>query len=61
MNQNGLSGTYLGFKVYQNPMAQVSSLYDKWFLKKSKFQAKLSHFVDFNWEKCIKMASVAHI
>ena len=32
------------------PMAQVSSLYNKWFLKNHKFRQK-SHFVDFDWNK----------
>ena len=29
--------------------------------EKSKIQAEISHFVDFDWEKCIEMAWVVHI
>ena len=39
-----------------NPVVQVSSVYDKWFLKHKKIQAKKSLFADFDWEKCIEMA-----
>ena len=51
------------FRVWgvSNPMAQVSSIYNKQVPEKSKFQAKISHFVDFDWEKCIIMAWVACI
>ena len=34
---------------------------NKQFLKNHKFQAKNSHFVDFEWEKCIETAWVTHI
>ena len=44
-----------------NPMPQVLSLCDKWFLKKSQYQAKISHFVDFDWEQCIEIAWVVSI
>ena len=37
-----------------NPMVQVLSLYDKGFLKKSKFQAQILHFVDFDWRNASK-------
>ena len=40
MHQNGLSGTYLGSRHVPNPMAQVSSLYVKWFLKNQNFRQK---------------------
>ena len=51
------------FKVWgmPNPILQVLSLCDKWFSEKLQFQAKISHFVDFDWEKCIEMAWVVHI
>ena len=54
--------TYLRFEACcQIHCALVSSLYNKWFTDKSQFQAKISHFVDFDWEKCIEMAWVVHI
>ena len=40
MHQNGLSGTYLGFEACQIQWSQVSSLYDKWFLKNQNFRQK---------------------
>ena len=43
-----------------NPMLQVSRLCNKWFLKIT-ISGKISHFVDFDWEKCIKIVWVAHI
>ena len=51
------------FRVWgmPNPMAQVSSLYDKWFLKNHNLRQKFHIFVDFDWNKCIKMAWVACI
>ena len=55
MHQNGLSGAYFRVQGMPNPMALVSSLYDKWFLKISKFQEKISAFC-WKWlgYKCIK-------
>ena len=51
---------YLGFEMCQIQWHrfQVSTIS---IPEKSKFQAKISHFVDFDWEKCIIMAWVAHI
>ena len=61
MHWNGLSSTHVGFEDMPNPMAQVLSLCNKQFQKKSQFQAKISHFVDFDWEQCIEIAWVVHI
>ena len=60
MHQNGLSGTYLGFKVCQIQWQRfwVSTISGSW---KIKFQAEISRFVDFDWEKCIEIAWVVHI
>ena len=40
MHHNGLSGTYIRVWGVPNPMAQVSSIYDKWFLKNQNFRQK---------------------
>ena len=49
MHQNGLSGAYLGFKACQIQwhLLWVSTI--SMFHEKSQFQAKISHFVDFEW------------
>ena len=61
MHQNGLSGMYLGFEVCQIQWHrfQVSMISGSWKIK--NFRQKLSHFVDFDWKKCIKMAWGVHI
>ena len=55
MHPNGLNGMYLGFKACQIQCHRfwVSAISSP---EKSQFQAKISHFVDFDWEKCIKIA-----
>ena len=40
MHHNGLSGTVFRVWDVPNPMAQVSSIYDKWFLKNQNFRQK---------------------
>ena len=43
MHQIGLSGVYLGFEECQNPMVQVSSLYNKEFLKNPNFRIQVAY------------------
>ena len=61
MHWNGLSSTYVGFDMCQIQCYIVLSLCNKQFQKKSQFQTKISHFVDFDWENHIEMAWVVHI
>ena len=51
------------FRVWgmPNPIAQVSSLHDKWFLKNQNFRQKFHILLILSGKKCIEMAWVAHI
>ena len=52
--QNGLSGAYLGFKTCQIPMVQVSSLYNKWFLKNHNFRQKFPIWLILTGKNALK-------
>ena len=60
MHWNGLSGVYLGFKACQIQCHRfrVSAISGSW---KITISGKNFTFVDFDWEKCIKIAWVVHI
>ena len=45
--KNGLKWHILRVPIMQNPIPQVSSLYNKWFLKNQNFRQKFHIFVDF--------------
>ena len=54
MHGNGLSGMYLGFEAcwIQCCRFWVSAISSP---ERSQFQAKISHFVDFDWENALKL------
>ena len=60
MYQNGLNGVYLGFEACQMQCHRfwVSVISGSW---KITISGKISHLVDFDWEKCIEIAWVVHI
>ena len=55
MHQNGFSDMYLWFEACQIQWHRFQVSMEV-FPEKSQFEAKISHFVDLDWEKCIEMA-----
>ena len=52
MHWNGSSVACLEFEAcWIQWHAGFESLCDKWFIEKSQFQAKISHYVDLDWDK----------